>query len=214
MKCRPIFLWIHVPYVLPFCSNILSIAFSPSHRSSPKTISPKPVYILCNAPRSSPQPKLPPAISCPWKELNTLKQSTWRCKEGKMEKRIWIALEGKRQSPLEMAQSLQYYQKVIWMTPRSDDLEHSVPPPPLHFNKTPTNKTKPQQKTIYQPLPHSPKPTPYLLRKNCQHASYHRAGSQLISSPVYKYFEGEETFLSKFCLRFSESSEYWFWWKL
>lgn len=79
--------------------------------------------------------------------VSNLKQSTWGHREEKMEKRIWIALEGKRQSPLEMAQSLQYYQRVAWMTPRSDDLENSVPRPPLHFNKTPTNKTKPTKKT-------------------------------------------------------------------
>jgi len=47
--------------------------------------------------------------------------------------------------------------------------------------------------------------TPYLLRKNCQLASYHWAGSQLISSTGYGYFEGPNRFFSGFCLRFSES---------
>lgn len=124
--------------------------------------------------------------------VNTSKQSTWGYGEREMEKRIGTALEGKRQRPLEMAQFLQYNLKVAWMTPPSDDLDHSVPLPPLHFNKTPTNKTKPNRKTI-QPTPRPPQIHSLFLQEEmstCKLSSYPCAGSQLDFQPRVQIFWG------------------------
>lgn len=75
-----------------------------------------------------------------------------------------------------------------------------------HFTLTKLHQTKPN----LEPTTPQPPQTHSLSSqgRTCQHASYHWAGSQMISSPGYKCFEGEEMFLSEFCLRFSEGSEY------